>query len=197
VYDNRVYPVFDDEGEVIQVAIYGRDITRIQESIQALIQSEKELEDTAHAMEEANAAVRVLLRRREEDRIEFEKRVIANVRTFIRPHLRDLRKTPVDDAQASLLDDIESGLQMIVSPFARDLSTGTFDLTPMEIRVARLIKEGKSNKEMAQRLGVSTNTILTHRFNLRTKLGIRGKKIDLKRHLLSLSAESPLSQGLF
>ena len=53
IYDNTVYPVFDEEGELVQLAIYGRDITQLRDSIRALARSEKELDGTTHAMEEA------------------------------------------------------------------------------------------------------------------------------------------------
>jgi DNA-binding CsgD family transcriptional regulator len=56
----------------------------------------------------------------------------------------------------------------------------------MEIRVASLIKEGKTNKEIGELLCLSLNTVKVHRYNLRSKLALKGKKINLRSHLLSL-----------
>jgi DNA-binding CsgD family transcriptional regulator len=56
----------------------------------------------------------------------------------------------------------------------------------VEIRVASLVKEGKTNKEIAEILMVSKNTILFHRHNIRVKLDIKNKKINLRSHLLTL-----------
>lgn len=46
-------------------------------------------------------------------------------------------------------------------------------LSQREIDVLRLIANGKINKEIADCLGISINTVLTHRKNITTKLGIK------------------------
>ena len=46
-------------------------------------------------------------------------------------------------------------------------------LSSREIEVLRLIALGKINKEIAQELNISINTVLTHRKNLTAKLGIK------------------------
>jgi DNA-binding CsgD family transcriptional regulator len=57
----------------------------------------------------------------------------------------------------------------------------------MEIKVAKLIKGGRASKEIAEILGVAEQTILTHRNNLRAKLGLRNKRVNLRSHLMSLA----------
>ena len=52
--------------------------------------------------------------------------------------------------------------------------------------MADLIKAGKTNKEIAGLLLVSHNTVLFHRHNIRSKLNIKNKKINLRSHLLAL-----------
>ncbi len=46
-------------------------------------------------------------------------------------------------------------------------------LSPREIEVTKLLIEGLINKEIAQRLSISTTTVITHRKNIFEKLGIR------------------------
>lgn len=49
--------------------------------------------------------------------------------------------------------------------------TGT--LSPRETDVLRLLATGHINKEIADRLSISINTVLTHRKNITAKLGIK------------------------
>lgn len=46
-------------------------------------------------------------------------------------------------------------------------------LTPREIEVMSLVVQGLINKEIAERLNISMNTVITHRKNVMDKLGLR------------------------
>ena len=45
-------------------------------------------------------------------------------------------------------------------------------LTPRELEILQLIVEGKSNKEIADQLRLSANTVAVHRANIMDALGI-------------------------
>jgi PAS domain S-box-containing protein len=152
----------------------------------ALKQREKELETKTSNLEEMNSALKVLLRRREDDRKELEEKVLSNVNELVVHYLKKLKNTRLDRTQTGYVDILESNLNSIISPFSHALSGKYLNLTPVEIEVADLVRQGKSTKEMAEVLNVSTRTIEFHRQNVRKKLGIKQKKANLRTHLLSL-----------
>jgi DNA-binding NarL/FixJ family response regulator len=53
--------------------------------------------------------------------------------------------------------------------------TGAGSLTPSELRVATLAREGKSNREIAQALYVTPKTVEVHLSNSYRKLGIKSR----------------------
>jgi len=146
---------------------------------------EKELKAQSLHLEEVNTALKVLLKQREADKKELGEVVTSNVCELISPYLNRLKKGRLASVQKALVDILESNLDNIISPFISNLSSRHFNLTPTEIRVANLVKEGKTNKEIAELLLLSKNTILFHRHNIRTKLGLRNSKQNLRSHLLS------------
>ncbi len=147
---------------------------------------EKQLKAQSLHLKEVNTALRVLLKQREEDRRELGEGVLANVRELIRPYLARLKQGRLLPVQRALVDILESNLESIVSPFVTRLSGHHRGLTPTEIRVANLVREGKTNKEIAELLTISPNTVLFHRHNLRSKLGLRNSGRNLRTFLLGV-----------
>ncbi len=170
------------------VAIHGiaRNITERKRMEEALRRREQELEEKSRNLEDANTALKVLLKRREDDKAELEEKVICNVRELILPYIENLKITPVDSHQLNQLKILERNTSEIISPFLRTLSSKHPNLTPMEIKVINFIKEGRTTKEMAGLLNASARTVEVHRDNIRKKLGLRNKKANLKSYLMAL-----------
>ena len=158
---------------------------RLKQQIEERKRAESALRAQSDHLEEVNTALRVLLKKREEDKQEVQGHVLSNVKELVTPYLMRLRRGRLEPHQQTLLEILQSNLENIISPFISKLSSRYLNFTPAEIRVANLIKEGKTNKEIAELLLISKNTVLFHRHNIRTKLGLKNKKINLRTHLLS------------
>jgi len=164
-----------------------RDITKRKKTEQALREREEELEIKATNLNEAITALRVLLKRRDEDKIELEENLLSNVKELVVPFVEKVKKTTLDPKQVAYIDILESNLNDIISPFLRKLSSKYLNISPTEIQVANLVKQGKTTKEIAESLNSSTRAIEFHRNNLRNKLGLKNKKANLRSYLLSLT----------
>jgi PAS domain S-box-containing protein len=177
----------DAQGNPVRVVGTDTDITQRQLAEEALKAREKELQVKTINLEEANTALKVLLDKRDEDRIELEEKVSLNMKWLVLPYLEKMRKGGLNERQETYANILGSLLNDIISPFTHELSSQHVNLTPTEIQVANLVREGKTTKEVVELLNSSTKAIEFHRGNLRKKLGLKNKKINLRSYLLSLS----------
>jgi PAS domain S-box-containing protein len=163
-----------------------RDLTERKRLEEALLNKGVELRSKAKNLEELNTTLRVLLKEREKDKIELEEKVLSNVKDLVLPYTERIKRTSLDNTQRSCIEILESNLREIISPFSKKLSSKYLGLTPKEIRVANLVKEGKTTKEIAAFMNLSPKTVEFHRDNIREKLGIKKRRTNLRTYLLSM-----------
>ena len=118
--------------------------------------------------------------------MELEEKILSNIGELVLPYLYSLRNTRLSTRQLSILNTAESNLNNITSSFLPLLKLNNYSLTPREIEVATLVKEGRTIKDITELLTVSINTIQFHRTSLRKKLGIKCSSTNLRSYLLSL-----------
>jgi len=197
VLETSGIPIFDAKGKYIGYRGIDRDITLRKQSEQELQAAHDELENRVEErtkelefqksnLEETNIALQVLLEKRQEDKKEIADNVMTNVKELVTPYLDKIKRTKLNDQQEAILSIIESNLNEIISPFARKMSLKYLNLTPTEIQVANLIRNGSDSKVIAELLNLSPQTIYNHRKNIRKKFGLRNRKTILRSHLLSV-----------
>lgn len=162
------------------------DSTEAVSRTEALAAKEREWETRSDNLSEVNTALKVLLKKRDQDRRALEEKVLYNVKSLIRPYLKKLQDSGLNPKQSAYLEILESNLNEIVSPLSRKLSYDYLGFTPTEIKVAAMVKQGKKAPEIARLLGISTRTVEGYRYSIRDRLGIKGKKVNLRTYLLSM-----------
>ncbi|MBP1747927.1 MAG: pdtaS5 [Deltaproteobacteria bacterium] len=177
----RARIVKDGSGRIVKRYGANQDITDRKDA-------ERQLRMKSRSLEEVNTALKVLLEQREKDKNEQEDKILFNVRKLILPYVDSLRQKRLDDEQTTYLDILEANLKNIISPFVKKLTSIHENFTPLEIKVADFIRDGKTAKEIAKTFGVSESAINLHRQHIRNKLGLNNKKINLTTYLLSLTS---------
>jgi PAS domain S-box-containing protein len=180
-------PVFHSDGTFSGSFAVITDVSKLKRVEHELREREAELSAQSKQLQEVNTALKVLLKQREKDKSKLEQDILSHVEQLVAPYLERLKNTRMDSDQRALVGVLETNLNHIVSPMVGNLSSKYQSLTPTEIRVADLVKEGKTNEEIGELLAISKNTVKFHRFNLRTKLKVKNKRINLRSYLMSLT----------
>ncbi len=151
-----------------------------------LAAKEQNLRDQTEKLAESNIALKVLLEHRQKDRIHLEENMLSNVRTLVLPYIQQLMETRLGKRERTMVEIIEERLNEITSPFLNRLVGLNTILTPQEIKVATMVREGRSSAEIANVLQISVSAIDFHRKQVRKKLGLTGAATNLRSYLLGL-----------
>ena len=169
-----------------QVVVSHENITQVIRAQEELKEKEVELSRQKKMLEDSNIALKVLLEHRDQDRVRLEENILANIRKLVKPYLEKLLFQKLDERTRNLVDIIAARLDEIVSPFLNRLASINRVLTPKEIDVAALVREGRTSKEIAEILNISVSGVDFHRRKIRQKLGLTNEKSNLRSYLLSL-----------
>ena len=181
----------DETGKPLRFIGTHTDITKNKkneaelQNIQATL--EKKVEERTAEIQEVNIALKVLLKKIEQDKIDLEQQILANIAERINPYLERLKNQRLDTNQASIVNIVAANIQEITSSFTHSVSLGNEKLSPTEMQIANLVKHGRSTKEIAELMNLAPGTISIHRKNLRKKLGISRHKVNLQSYLSSYS----------
>jgi DNA-binding CsgD family transcriptional regulator len=144
-------------------------------------------------LEEMNITLRNVLKSVGKEHEDHASNLAAKVNTLVLPALERIewendpaiRKgyvTVVKDQLTRLLPRDSGGMPLLLK------------LTQMEMKVCQFIQSGHSNKEIAELLSLSVETIQTHRKNIRRKLGLLGKSVSLYAHLNTMGLNDSLGR---
>jgi PAS domain S-box-containing protein len=177
----------DEQGKPLRLIGTITDITRLKETKAELRRAHAELEQRVRErtaeLSESNSALTVLLKKREEDREILAEQVLSNATKLVDPFFERLIECKLTEQQKVLVDILRTNIKELTSPFASNFSSKLIRLTPVEIQVANLVKQGRRSKEIADILRLSPGTVNVHRKNIRKKLEIAHQKTNLQTML--------------
>jgi PAS domain-containing protein/DNA-binding CsgD family transcriptional regulator len=150
--------------------------------------TEEALEIKSQSLEKANTTLNVVLKRWKENKIEIEQKLLNNVNELIIPYIEKLKECRLDSRSITFLTMLEMNLQDLLSPFMNTQPINGFNFTVKELQIVNLIKGGKSTKEIAELLMMSKKAVDYHRDNIRKKLNLKKKSVNLRSHLSSLQS---------
>ncbi len=180
------FPLFDDEKKIIGVIEYVRDITTVKEIENLTQRLKKRLSVQNKTLKEQEITIKLLFKEKEKEEKKILSNFIKNINILIKPILEDLKISLKNDKNYEKILFLEKNIKNISKPIIKNLPINSLEFTNTELKVISLIKEGLNSRQIAEFLGVTKKSIDFHRLNIRKKLDINGKKVNLATYLLNL-----------
>ena len=163
-----------------------REISRRKKKEKALRASRRKLGEEKEKLERKNIALREILEQIDVEKKRCQEEAMAGIEKLVLPVLRRFRMGASYADERKYLKVLEGNIKEITSTFSREILEHGLKLSPREIEICDLIKSGLSSKEIARTIGLSVKTVERHRDNIRNKLNLKNKKINLTSYLQSL-----------
>ena len=147
-----------------------------------LLAHKRKLENANKELVRTNTALSVLAKNIDRKKSEVEKKVGRVISSRVIPILKEIKNDKIPEKTRVKLDVLDAYLSDLISQTSKNHEI-IVSLSPSELRVAMMIKKGFNSTEIGRLLHVSTNTVKTHRKNIRKKLNIQNTNINLASYL--------------
>lgn len=186
----KLAPVFDRQGKLTHYVGIQTDITKEYEAQQELKRYQSQLEilvkERTEQVDQKNTALKELVGHVELEKKDYEDKISQNVDRLIEPLLKKLANNTRSPKEKRLIELIQKNLDDITGGFGAKLSRKLYSLSPREIELCNMIKNGLSSKDIASLLNTSFSTVENQRNTIRKKLGISTQSVNLATFLQSI-----------
>lgn len=183
---------FDDHGleTHIEMALYKhRAECKLRKAYEELEQRVQErtlqLREKNRELQEINTTLNTILKRREKELNEIRKEIAAQTARTVLPLLKKAQARTTGSIKNYLVT-AEANLLDIFSTHSHDSVLTNAKLAPRELQIIHYLRQNKSSKEIADLLNLTVRTVETYRENIRKKLRITNRKINLRKFISSL-----------
>jgi PAS domain S-box-containing protein len=158
------------------------DITERKEMEKRLLETKRQLEIDQENLRKKNIALREVLDQIKTEKDNLKKEIGSNIENRVKNTLLRLREIAPPD-MLSYIDMLDKDLDDIASPFLDKMKSSYSKLSPRQLEICYLIRNGMRSKEIAMFLNISEATVNKHRELIRKKLDIVGSDKNLSSFL--------------
>lgn len=155
------------------------EISRLQQDLEAKVRQRTD------NLQKVNEALRAMLEHRDTEIRALEGSIRYRIEKYITPYLSKLEKRLSNPETLSYLKLLRANFAELVTTDRHTIAAAYAKLTPAEIRVADLIRQGRQTKAIAQELNLSVKSVYFYRNQIRKKLGLLNSKQNLRSYLAS------------
>ncbi len=153
-----------------------RNITQ-QKAMEGYLRQEKT------KAEEMNVTLRNVMKTIDNEKEELELSITQKVTTSIIPSLQKLSEEENSEIRDMYMNILRDQLAVLTKSSGSVSNEDKLRLTKSEIYICQMIQSGDTSKDIAEALHISIETVQTHRKNIRRKLGLCGKDVNLFAYL--------------
>jgi len=187
IYMTTASPILDKNSKIIAFAHTVKDITEQKKTEEILQNTQKDLErkvkERTEDLDRKNIALQEIITQIEIDKKRMKEDIRINIERIVIPILEKIKKEKDSKKYINLLIH---NLKDLTSSYGITITNRSIKLTPREIEICNLVKAAYTNKEIANLLDISCQTVEWHRKRIRYKLGISNRGINLSSYLHEL-----------
>jgi PAS domain S-box-containing protein len=161
-------------------------LTEYRNNLEQMVEERtKELDKQKTALEQKNITLREVIGEIELQKNKITDNCLATINELVMPTLKEFKAKGNSDDK--YIDLIMQNLQKITSPFGNAITSRRLKLTPREIEVCNMIEKGFTNKDIANFLNLTIQSIEEYRKRIRKKLKLTNKKVNLTSYLRNIT----------
>jgi DNA-binding CsgD family transcriptional regulator len=159
------------------------DVAASVEKAQLMLEKDRKFDNQTKELKKTNIALDVLMGQHDRQIKTIKDTIHRNFNELILPDLYELKNKLKLESSRKMIDLIIANFEHLMSADADRLTSERYNLTKTELKVAAMIRNGMTSRQIREHLNVSADTVAFHRKNLRKKLGISRSGTELSQFL--------------